>query len=356
MAPGFSTRRGALLYCLALGLLGTIFAGVLAAASAASLAAAIGFALPLTILFGVASGFSAHYLCRANPLNERGTVAIAARFFAAAVMAGLVLSGLGQAWNSLLGLASDGRGALPMSAWLKANIFGVGMLLYGLSAVAHYLGIEFERARNAEKRELQAALAAREADLRMLRTQIDPHFLFNSLNSISALTSIDGARARSMTLQLADFFRYSLKLGAQAQVTVGAEFDLLLRFLAIEEIRFGARLRVEHAIEDAARDCLLPPMLLQPLVENAVKHGIGQVSEGGVIAIAARRLGSQLAITVENTIDPDIGAHALSGIGLANVRQRLELAYGHEAGLNWQRTDARFRVELRLPAHTLETA
>jgi LytS/YehU family sensor histidine kinase len=214
--------------------------------------------------------------------------------------------------------------------------------------------MEFERSRQAEKRELVAALAARDADLRMLRAQIDPHFLFNSLNSISALTAIDAGRARAMTVQLADFFRLSLRLNARAHVSLRDEADLAMRFLAIEQTRFGARLRVECSVEESAGQCLVPPMLLQPLVENAVKHGIGNISEGGLVSVRAARAGSQLHIVVENTVDSDTPARTGEGLGLANVRQRLTLAYEHHASVHCERQDDHYRVTLTLPAHVEE--
>jgi len=189
----------------------------------------------------------------------------------------------------------------------------------------------------------------------MLRTQIDPHFLFNSLNSISALTSQDPQRARAMTLQLAEFFRHTLGLEAHRKVTLEAEARLVMHFLAIEKVRFGARLMVEQEIAEDAKECLLPPMILQPLVENAVKHGIGQLPGGGTVRIKAVRSGSLLQVEVENDVDEDLPAASGNGIGLANVRQRLAALYGHEASVSWTRAQQTFRVALTLPAETTES-
>jgi LytS/YehU family sensor histidine kinase len=232
-------------------------------------------------------------------------------------------------------------------------MLGIGMLLYWMTAVAHYLVLEFERARRAETRALESRLLAQDAELRMLRTQIDPHFLFNSLNSISALTGIDPGRARDMTLQLAGFFRQTLGLEAHRKVALGEEIALVERFLAIEQVRFGPRLAFARHIGEGAEHCLLPPMILQPLVENAVKHGIGQLLEGGTITIGAERAGSLLRIRVENDIDPDAQTgQAGKGIGLANVRQRLAAAYDRQASVHWARDENTFRVDLVLPVET----
>jgi LytS/YehU family sensor histidine kinase len=225
-------------------------------------------------------------------------------------------------------------------------------VLYGLAALGNYLAIELARVRQSERRELEARVMAQDAELRMLRTQIDPHFLFNSLNSISALTSSDPAGARAMTLRLADFFRHSLGLEAHRKVTLDAEMTLVRHFLAIEQVRFGDRLEVVQHVARDAENCLLPPMILQPLVENAVKHGIGNLTEGGVVRIVATRAGSLLRLVVENDVDPDHQPEPGNGIGLANVRQRLATAYGEEAAIHWSRHGNLFRVELTLPAET----
>jgi LytS/YehU family sensor histidine kinase len=136
-------------------------------------------------------------------------------------------------------------------------------------------------------------------------------------------------------------------------VTLGQELQLVRHFIAIEQVRFGPRLAFEQDVAPDALPCLLPPMLLQPLVENAVKHGIATLLEPGRIRLAAVRAGSILRIEIVNDVDAGVGNRPpQSGIGLVNVRQRLAAAYAHEAGINWRREGASFRVELSLPAET----
>ncbi len=354
MQGAFSNRRGAALYLLVWLILGTVLGGVIVSAFGAGWSNALLFALPATLVYAFAAGFSSHALCRAFPLTERRPSTVVAVLSLAALMSALLWTLLCRAWNALwLVLGVDWAG-IALSVSLTELIFGLGVLLYGLSVVLQYLRIEFERARSAERRVLESKVMAQEAELRMLRTQIDPHFLFNSLNSISALTSQNPAGAREMTVQLAEFFRHSLGLEAHKKVTLQAETVLTAHFLAVEKIRFGARLMVEQDIADDARRCLVPPMIIQPLVENAVKHGIGNLTEGGTIRIRARRDGSLLRISVDNDIDDDLPAPRSNGIGLANVRQRLAAAYGHEASINWTRQGRTFTVELTLPAETTE--
>lgn len=350
MIGALGTRRGSALYLAAWALLGGLLAGLMVAAGDAPWGASLLFAVPLSLVYGCASGFSSYYLCRAYPLASRPLAAVLGVFTCTAVCASALWTAVGGGYaEAVRGLAP---GLPSISRPFVALMFGLGVILYGLSAVAHYLALEFERARSLERRELEMKLAAQEAELRMLRTQIDPHFLFNSLNSISALTSIDPQAARSMTLQLSNFLRRSLGMDAQRKVPLDEEIALAQAFLAIEQVRFGARLRFEHAVGEGAGQCLLPPMLLQPLVENAVKHGIGNRLDGGLVRIVAERAGSLLRIRVENDADEDdaLQPAAGCGIGLANVRQRLLATYAHEASVHWTRLDARFRVDIALPA------
>jgi sensor histidine kinase YesM len=351
-----ATRRGAVIYLLVWLFLGCTLGGVISLSSETPLANALLFAIPVNLWYAFAAGYSAYYLCRAYPLGTRGAGPIALVLTLAAVVLGFLWLIIGNLWNSvcmLLGVAWSGIVITPQ---LSILIVVLGVLLYGFAVALHYLVIEFVRAKSAEQRELESLLMAQEAELRMLRTQIDPHFLFNSLNSISALTSQDPKAARRMTLELASFFRQSLGMEAHKKVTLGEEMVLIRHFLAIEQVRFGERLQVEEEISEDAAECLVPPMIIQPLVENAVKHGICNMPEGGTIRITARRAGSMLHIGVHNPVDPDMASIRSEGhgIGLTNVRQRLSGAYKHEAGIQWGRQENSFGVDITMPAQTSE--
>lgn len=355
----FASWRATLLYLLAWVMLGLLLAAMLAV-SGAGWGESVLFAVPLALVYAYATGFSAYYVCRAYPLDRRRPLAIAGGIGATAACAAALWCAIGAAWNSLLAaLAPHGYVAVA-SPPVLATMFGLGVILYVLAAAVNYLSIEAERARQLETQRLQMTLAARDAELRMLRAQVDPHFLFNSLNSISALTSFDPAAARAMTLRLADFFRHTLGLRADRMVTLDTELQLVRDFIAIEQVRYGDRLRFDAIVDPAAATCVLPPMLLQPLAENAVKHGIGRMIGPGSIRIEAARAGSLLRIRVENDVDPDDAGDAGgtgTGLGLVNVRQRLAAAHGHEAHAHWTREGGRFVVELALPAtpHTIPT-
>jgi two-component system, LytTR family, sensor histidine kinase AlgZ len=228
-------------------------------------------------------------------------------------------------------------------------VFAAGFALYLLSLLAHDVLVAFETVQAAARREAESRVLARDAELQMLRTQINPHFLFNSLNSISALTGFDPAAAREMTVDLAQFFRRTLALAERERITLGEEVALCEHFLAIEKRRFGAKLGTDLRVSDEAAACLLPPMTLQPLLENAIKHGIRQVEGGGTVAVDAQVRDGALHIAVVNPVAADEAPAGPHGVGLKNIRERLAVLYGPRARIAWQRSPAQFAIEIHLP-------
>ena len=198
-------------------------------------------------------------------------------------------------------------------------------------------------------REATEAVEAREAELRALRAQVDPHFLFNSLNSISSLITADPREARQMCVHLGDFLRASLKQGTRPTVTLAEELATLELYLKVEGARFGSRLEVVTEVDEASQDCAVPPLLLQPLVENAIKHGISSLLEGGTVGIVARRRGSRLHLVVENPFDASAPRAEGVGLGLANLGERLKSLYGPDARVSPRADGSMFRVEVVLP-------
>lgn len=348
MHPLLADRRRLLLYLLVwipgAGVLAFLF--VLAARMSWSQAAAL--AVPMTVVYAFI-GLSAYYLCRAAPLAEAGIARIVAThlvgaFLASAawVLAGQALAEVLSRIGALAGLDERLGHALPL-------VSVVGVLFFLLAVAAHYVIIAVDVSQQAERIALEARVLSREAELRALRAQLQPHFLFNALNSISALTTVDAAGARRMCLLLSDFFRRSLRLGAREAIAFDEELGLVEAFLTIERVRFSERLNVEVRVDDDTRRCLVPPLVLQPLVENAVGHGIAQLVEGGTVAVTARLRAGRLEVTVENPCDPERSRKGGTGIGLANVRKRLEAVHGREARVSAVEDGGRFRVELSLP-------
>ena len=307
--------------------------------------------VPLAALYAFVC-LSAWYVSRGMPLGATGAV----RIVATALTASALSSGLwllaSHAWIDWLVrrrlIPPLGAGAAPVDSLFSA----FGLLLYLLSLAVSYLIASAEHARAAERRALEVQVLAREAEVRMLRAQVDPHFLFNSLHSISALTVADPAGARRMCVLLADFLRESLALGAETRITLKRELALGARFLAVERVRYGARLTDRITISDDADACLVPPLLLQPLIENAVTHGVAHLLDGGLVTVSASRAAGRLQVVVENPCDPDRPRRAGAGVGLANVKSRLAALHGHDARMTTSEAEGRWRVELSLPAVT----
>jgi LytS/YehU family sensor histidine kinase len=190
---------------------------------------------------------------------------------------------------------------------------------------------------------------AREAELKALRAQIDPHFLFNSLNSISALTTTDPRGARDMCVLLAAFFRNCVRLGNEDEVPLERELEMVGNYLDIEKIRCGPRLTARVEVAPGCGSCLVPPLILQPLVENAVRHGIHPLTAGGHVEIRASCAGGTLILGVENPFDPEAVRKQGAGVGLDNVKQRIRSLYGRRADLRTSASDGLYRAEVRLP-------
>jgi two-component system sensor histidine kinase AlgZ len=279
------------------------------------------------------------YIAKAMPLRMANLVNLTSTFLGAALAGGGLLVGCVR---------------LSAATWDKTPpawplLFGMGVLLYLMSVGAHYTGLAMEASRAAERRAEEARTLAREAELAALRLQLNPHFLFNSLHSISALATMDGARAREMCIRLADFLRSSLGLGSRESVSLRDEVDLAKSYLEVEKVRFGNRLRVEAELGTGCEECRVPPLLLQPLVENAVKHGIAGLVEGGSIRLSAERSGGDVTITLENGFDAEMPSARSLGIGLSHVRRRLEVRYGGEAVVSAGPEGEVYRVTLRFP-------
>jgi hypothetical protein len=306
------------------------------------------FAVPLAVALGFLS-LSAYYTALGVPSTRADVPRLIVTAVAAAFVSSAVWLLLARGWLGVINSMGPSPGSRASFHDAAPALFWFGFFLYLLAVAISFLAVTFEAAREAERRGLELQVLAREAELRALRAQLDPHFLFNSLQSISALTTADPQAARRMCLLLADFLRDTLTLGSQPRISIGRELLLARRFLEIEQVRFGDRLQADIESWQAGQ-MLVPPLILQPLVENAVRHGIAHTLDGGVVRVRAVAGVAQLVIVVENPADPDRPRTRGTGLGLANVRERLRSAYGPtEARLDVSERDGVFRVKLELP-------
>jgi len=330
-------RPAALLGLLAAcALLGGLLAGALVWLAGWGWAAALGATLPLVLLYALLLP-SAWELSRALPLARGRAWQGLARYAVAALLVGGLCTLLAWAWL---------EPAAPLAASLFALASGGYLLaLLAADALQAWAGL-----RDAEHRAEQAQARAVEAELLMLRNQVNPHFLFNCLNSISALTSFDAAAARRMTLALAQYFRQTLALTQRDWITLDEELIHCRGYVEIEQVRFGERLRFDCELADGVGAALLPPMLLQPLVENAVKHGIAARSEGGTLSLRALRQGDWLHLQLGNPIATAAAPTGPgTGTGLNNVRQRLLSLFAGRARLSLRSEGGQFVAEITLP-------
>ena len=351
MHPIFANQERLGVYFLGWLIFGVLLAAVLALPRDFSWTEALALAVPLTAVYG-AICLSSWYVCRVYPLQKTPFAQILLVQALAGALTILIWIVIGTGWVVVL------ERALVLNT-LRARVItkipllvGTEFILYSLTAAVHYLIITFEASKESEQRELQARIFAQEAELKALRAQINPHFLFNSLNSISALATQDPSAARAMTLRLADFLRKSLRMGANEFIRLEEEISMSLSFLEIEQIRYGARLQIIQKIDEVCKDCLVPPLILQPLIENAVHHGIAHLLDGGAITIESEWRGSVLHVRIENPVEPDRPRNRKGGLGLENVSKRLQAIYKNDAQLQTDERDGVFHADLWLPAQT----
>ncbi len=337
------------LYLIAWLILSVMFAAFLTLSGGMEWYHAGTLVIPLMLVYSFIC-LSAWYVCRSFPLKSTSVTQLLSVFVITAAVSSSVWIVLGNVWLSVLdqtGLFAAGTNPAQFEV---RQLFGFGVVLYLLAAATHYIMITFELSREAEQRALHAKLHANEAELRSLRAQIDPHFLFNSLSSISTLITRKPDDAREMCLTLAEFLRKSLQYGAKELISLDEELSLSMRYLQIEQIRFGSRLIVREEVAPEARACMVPPLILQPLIENAVGHGIAHLLDGGTITIRAGRTPVNLTISVENPFDADKPASRGNGLGLDNVRKRLRTLYDADATLTVSDAETTFTAGIVMPA------
>ncbi len=224
---------------------------------------------------------------------------------------------------------------------------------------ALYFGVKYyEAGQRQREAALRSAALAQEAQLKMLRYQLNPHFLFNTLNAISTLILDNQNRtANHAVTRLSEFLRYTLDQDPMKKVTLRQEMEALDLYMNTERLRFGGRLRLEYAVEEPALEAMVPSLLLQPLIENAVKYAISPREDGGSIRIEGRTRGSMLEVTVLDDGPGLRDGNALiegRGVGLRNTRERLNVLYGEHHRFAVLNSHPGMRIEIGLPLEKAE--
>jgi sensor histidine kinase YesM len=223
--------------------------------------------------------------------------------------------------------------ALLLSIQLLLNILNWAILFMIWLAI-YFTAVAVRQHRSAELRQSELARALQLAELRLLKTQLNPHFLFNALNTVRSLIADDPTRAQGAVTRLANTLRYTLSSGQDELVTLAQELEIVADYLELESMRFEERLRVEYDVAPGAGSVHIPVMLLQTVVENAIKHGIAELPSGGVLRISAALRDGMLVLEVQNPRPPAPARAAHEGIGLRNADERLRLLFGARASLD----------------------
>ncbi len=298
-------------------------------------------------LIHLVTGLAIWYPVRFNPLSPRNLLTPLVNITAAGVLTVFVWVGgsymiLGKIFSTDPVYQSFLHRSLPYRIVTDVLFYIVLVLVYSL--IVYSANLREKVSTEAELRSL-----VREAELNALKAQINPHFLFNTLNSLSLLTTRDPVKARDMIIKLSGFLRYSLSFDKDKTVTLREELDNMTRYLDIEKVRFGDRLIYENHCDEDLLDAHIPNMILQPLFENAIKHGVYESTRPICIQLTATGEKRMPEITVVNDFDPGSVPVKGMGIGLQNVNERLKLLYGRNDLLSWEKKESTFRVKLTIP-------
>ncbi|HKI88030.1 MAG TPA: histidine kinase [Draconibacterium sp.] len=230
------------------------------------------------------------------------------------------------------------------------SLIFTGYFLYTIYVVFFYALNYYNGFKEKLRNEGKLKALVKEAELHALKSQINPHFLFNSLNSISSLTMTDPDKAQEMVINLSQLMRYSLKHDQKEKVSFKQELENNKLYLHIEKVRFGKKLNPTFDINEACFEAEIPNMILQPLYENAIKYGVYEATEPVEVFTGCRiTSGGKLEVTIRNTYDPDVLSKRGEGIGLRNIRDRLQIIYGNPALMRVEDNKKEFTVTLTIP-------
>lgn len=348
MHPFFDSSQKVLVLLVAWLVLTVSVCSLLSVIAGVSLSDALLLFAPLYFLF-LLFIVPNYYVCSGLPLGEtRPLYLLASHALTLLVVVGLWYM-IGFSYARFLDTSQNTTlWSMLFDRALTINI-GVVIIQFEVIVLLHYLFFALDKSRRLEQDALQQKLLISQAELQTLRATVHPHFLFNSLNTLANISLSSPEKAHRFCLLLAEFLRYSVAYSTRKDSTLNDELEHVQNYLGIERERFGERLSTVFDVPETLKTVSLPPMLLFPLVENAIKHGIDSCIEGGELKIAARDSGGTLVIEVSNPVDELGRKQKGTRHGLKSVEQRLKNRYGERGHLKTEIAPGSFKVLMYLP-------
>lgn len=341
-----SDSKYRLFYWLVWAFLGILYAIMLIFIWSVDWQLALVDAIIFTLLFAV-MGIAVWYIVRFSDVDQKNLINTLGTHLVAGIL--LVFGVVVIAETAIPIIFPEQAENYRFSSEYHAYRLIIGGLLYILITINFYLIVYYEEFRSRKLREHELDQHLKSAELNMLKAQINPHFIFNSLNSISSLTLTDPDKAHEMVIQLADFLRYSIRKNADQLVPLAQEMEAIELFLSIEKTRYGDRLKFELNCDAEQGEVKVPALILQPLVENAIKYSLHETDEQSVIELGCSVVGNTLAITIGNNYNKDDVVRKGEGIGLKNVRARMGIVYGSKELLEINDSRNYFEVKVKFP-------
>jgi two-component system LytT family sensor kinase len=265
------------------------------------------------------------------------------RVLLACLIFGIVMFGLREAVNLTL---FDNE---PLELFRTIGRVINWLVVWGVWSLVYFVFYFFQNHRKEEFKNLQWEASRNEIELNNLKAQLNPHFMFNAMNSIRALIDDHPNEAKDAVTQLANILRNGLLLGKKKVVLLEQEMHIVRDYLALEKVRYEERLNVEYELDEGSEACHIPPLMVQTIVENGIKHGISKLPKGGVLKIVASTTADELCVRVINAGIYRPSGHVGTGIGLKNTQKRLELLYGKKATFRIYNDNGNVVTEVNLP-------
>jgi two-component system, LytTR family, sensor kinase len=346
--PVFSSRRSVAFYSLPWVIVIILHSFLLYYNFRLDLAYSIGDAVVFNVIFAI-MGTGLWYVVQYNSPKEKGMLNLLINHAVVAI----VFIFCWYAFSAFLLSFLHGPDQ-SYSDFLRATFtwrVTIGFIIYLVLLLAFFSFKFYDSLKEKELQQVQLQNYLREAELRSLKSQLNPHFIFNSLNSINALTVAAPEKAREMVVKLSEFLRYALKReGEMDMAKLSEELENARRYLDIEKVRFGKNLDYQEEITEDCLDILVPNYVLQPLLENAIKHGVYDSLEPVLVRLACKMNGQHLSLTLSNNFEKEKGkTRKGEGIGLKNIRNRLKLIYGKENLMSVKEQEGEFIVNISIP-------